>query len=73
MKAIRLLSKQFREADACANNTCPAIMEADNGDFLIIGYKPTGNEDLNNFAGIANDEQLVIVPREVLLKIKDLI
>ena len=77
MKAVRLLSKQERNYESadgsCATGTCPAIMEAENGDFLIIGFKPSDEVNLNGFAGIAKDEQLVILPREVLLKIKDLI
>lgn len=70
MKAIKLLGKIVN--DGCRNDaSCPAIMEADNGDFLVIGKKPADAVDLNKFAGIAEDEFLVVIPRELLLGVKD--
>jgi len=65
MKAKRLLSKYD---GGCANHTCPAVIESEDGNFLIIGKKPTGIEDLKGMACINDDEQLVVVPRIVILE-----
>ncbi|MEO6520344.1 MAG: hypothetical protein ABIN91_01595 [Mucilaginibacter sp.] len=68
MKAKRLLAKFVGENPGCSDNDCPAIIEAEDGNFMVIGKKPTGNEDLQSFACIADDELLVILPREVIIK-----
>lgn len=74
MKVKRLLAKLTAENSAdCSRNSCPAIMEAENGDFIVIGKKPTQQIDLSDFACVADDEYVVVVPKELLLKAKDLI
>lgn len=72
MKGIKLIAK-FIEPNrgGCSNNSCPAIIEADDGNFIVIGKKPTGSEDLNGLACVADDELMVIVPREIILKLKE--
>lgn len=67
MKAIRLLNQD----DCCKGRRCPAIYEADNGDYIVVGKKPLETVELNDLGAIGDDEYLVIVPRNVLLTAKD--
>lgn len=50
-------------------NGCPDIWELKNGDFAIIGFRPTLElrNALPDDAGIEPDEDMVVIPRNVLL------
>lgn len=53
-------------------NGCPDIWELDNGDFAIIGIRKT-NELSNRLpatAGCGPDEEIVIIPRDLLVNAK---
>lgn len=51
---------------------CPDIWELDNGDFAIIGHDLTESYEprLPHSAAVAEDERLVIIPRNVLIAAK---
>jgi hypothetical protein len=60
-------------AERCTGqSSCPDVLALDNGDYLIIGKVPgvpniSARELAQYGAGIGDDEQAVIVPRDVVL------
>lgn len=55
----------------CKALLCPAIMQDENGDYIIIGTDVTGEvENLEEFAGCTQYEKIVKVPAEVFESIK---
>jgi hypothetical protein len=60
-------------ADRCTGqSSCPDVLALDTGDYLIIGKAPgvpniSARELAQHGAGIGDDEQAVIVPRDVVL------
>ncbi|MEV3857761.1 hypothetical protein AB0J38_25975 [Streptomyces sp. NPDC050095] len=57
-------------AKVCATGeTCPAVLELDNGDYLVIGTQPT-REQLDALprhgAGVGPGELALVVPRAVM-------
>lgn len=67
MKIIKRLDEK-----KCKALVCPAIMQDENGDYIIIGTDVTGEvENLEQFnAGCAQYEKIVKVPAEVFESIK---
>ena len=54
--------------DCCDGLFCPNVFETENGDFAIVGKASDQLKDfLPSDAGCAEDEQIVVVPRAVLL------
>lgn len=63
MKIINRIDKRA----ACKALACPAILQDENGDFIIIGKDVTGEvENLAEFgAGCAPHEKIVQIPNEL--------
>jgi hypothetical protein len=53
----------------CIPGSCPAVFENDNGDYVIIGKRPSDDtlEELSDRIG--EDELAVIIPAELLEKL----
>lgn len=62
MKIVKRMDKKM-----CESLACPAIMQADNGDILVIGTDVTSEvENLAEFdAGCASYEKIVRIPKSV--------
>ena len=58
--------------DSPAVHGCPDVWELSNGDFAVIGIRKTKTlkPELPKSAGVGPDEEIVVVPREVMLKAK---
>lgn len=54
-------------------NGCPDIWELEDGDFAIIGLRSTSKlkKILPNTAGCGHDEEIVIIPRSLLINAKN--
>ena len=62
MKVVKRFDRKM-----CENLACPAVMQDENGDYLIIGTDVTGEvENLEEFeAGCAKHERVVSIPASV--------
>ncbi len=62
MKVIKRFDKKM-----CESLACPAIMQSENGDILVIGTDVTNEvENLADFdAGCASYEKIVRIPKSV--------
>lgn len=58
-----------------AADGCPDIWELDNGDFAIIGMRKTKElfSLLPPTASCGNDEEIIVIPRKLLIKAKQFI
>lgn len=55
-----------------SKNGCPDIWELENGDFAIIGITASNLKNvLPPTAGCGDDESIVIIPRETLIRAKN--
>ncbi|MBE9602658.1 hypothetical protein [Pedobacter sp. MC2016-24] len=75
--AIKRLGKSPQElgtvgyfGGGCDDNSCPDILETENGDFIIIGKDVTGDVNLNGISGLAPNERAVLIPRITLTSAK---
>lgn len=63
------LPETVARGKSAAANGCPDMWEMENGDFAVIGIRKT-NELIGKLpvsVGCGPDEEIVIVPREVML------
>lgn len=61
-----------KEQKCVALSSCPDLFELENGDFAVIGMNMSNEiaPHLPSDAGIGAGEELVVIPRELLLKAK---
>ena len=72
MKITRRYGTSPQQRGSASGANCPDILQLDTGDYLVIGKTPgvpnISARDLSKHgASIGDDEQAVIVPREVVL------
>jgi hypothetical protein len=61
------LTSRYGDPD-CADDNCPAIMETDNPDLVVVqGAVLTDEEALSDAGTIPGHERLVVVPRALLI------
>lgn len=56
--------RRIRSLD-CAGKSCPAVHEADNGDFVVQGYRIT-DPDILGQLDLPAGESAVRIPRDLL-------
>jgi hypothetical protein len=63
------LPETIARGKSAAANGCPDVWELENGDFAVIGIRKTAEliGKLPQTAGCGPDEEIVLVPREVLI------
>lgn len=60
------------EAACSGCHGCPDILELDTGDFAVIGQDITAHApNLPAWAGCADDERIVRIPRMILVRAKE--
>ncbi|MFH8792036.1 hypothetical protein [Streptomyces sp. NPDC017941] len=72
MKIVRRIGASPRERGSLAGDTCPDIFELASGDFAVIGTEATAalDSELPPDAARADDERIVIISRETLVRAK---
>ncbi|CAL9416542.1 hypothetical protein [Streptomyces pilosus] len=70
MKIVRRIGASPRERGSASGQTCPDIFELSDGDFAVIGTEATAvlDSELPADAARAEDERIVIISRETLLR-----
>ncbi len=70
LKIVRRIGASPRERGSASGQTCPDIFELSNGDFAVIGTEATAvlDSELPADAARADDERIVIISRETLLR-----
>jgi hypothetical protein len=68
VNSVRLLG---RESSCRTSTGCPGVLLLDNGDFAFIGAHATEwlSSRLPPGAGVAESEEIVVVPRSVLIDV----
>lgn len=66
------LPEVIAKGGTAALSGCPDLFELSNGDFAIIGIRKTSELIglLPESAGCGSDEEIVLVPREILINAK---
>ncbi|MGW7275102.1 hypothetical protein ACWGH5_31845 [Streptomyces sp. NPDC054864] len=72
MKIVRRIGASPRERGSLTGDTCPDIFELSDGNFAVIGTEATASLDseLPADAARADDERIVIISRETLIRAK---
>lgn len=67
---MRRIGASPRERGSASGQTCPDIFELSDGDFAVIGTEATAvlDSELPADAARAEDERIVIISRETLLR-----
>ena len=66
------LPEVIAKGGSAAANGCPDVWELENGDFAVIGIRKTSElvGRLPESAGCGPDEEIVILPREIMINAK---
>lgn len=66
---MRIVRRLDQSAACGANNSCPAAFVTDTGDVAVIGTVASAEirESVPEGAGIGEGEELVVIPRDVLI------
>ncbi|CAL9605837.1 hypothetical protein GCM10010266_43990 [Streptomyces griseomycini] len=72
MKIVRRIGASPRERGSMTGDTCPDIFELSDGSFAVIGTDATASLDaqLPSDAARADDERIVVISRETLVRAK---
>ncbi|WP_040906021.1 hypothetical protein [Streptomyces griseoflavus] len=72
MKIVRRIGASPRERGSATGQTCPDIFELSDGNFAVIGTEATAvlDSELPRDAARAEDERIVVISRETLLRAK---
>ncbi|MFH8469910.1 hypothetical protein [Streptomyces sp. NPDC017991] len=72
MKIVRRIGASPRERGSVTGETCPDIFELNDGNFAVIGTEATAalDTELPADAARADDERIVVVSRETLIRAK---
>ncbi|MDN0197511.1 hypothetical protein [Streptomyces sp. S.PNR 29] len=72
MKIVRRVGASPRERGSLSGQSCPDIFELSDGNFAVIGTEATPllDPELPHDASRADDERIVVITRETLLRAK---
>jgi len=72
LKIVRRIGASPRERGSATGQTCPDIFELSDGNFAVIGTEATAvlDSELPRDAARADDERIVVISRETLLRAK---
>ncbi|MBC9728806.1 hypothetical protein [Streptomyces sp. TRM68367] len=72
MKIVRRVGASPRERGSATGQTCPDIFELSDGNFAVIGTEATTalDSELPPDAARADDERIVVISRETLVRAK---
>jgi hypothetical protein len=72
LKIVRRIGAAPRERGSQTGQTCPDVFELEDGNFAVIGREATAELDgeLPHDAARADDERIVVITRETLVRAK---